>query len=131
EQYRYGLAKVPTDFEFYKKQQEHEIEQLETDLELAKINVQQNVAEIYTGLESSMKVMEAMKYLAQQAEENYEIAQVKYENSLITLVELNNAKIAKVEADINLKNAELDAWLMQTTMNLTCDLGFQPSMPGN
>ena len=128
EQYRYGLAGIPTDYEFYKQQQEYEIDKAQNDLELASINVQQNIAEVYTGLESSVKKMEAMRYLAEQAESNYQAAQIRHETSQITLVELNNAKIAKVQADINLKDAELDAWLMQITMDLACGAGFQPKL---
>ena len=128
EQYRYGLAEIPTDYEFYKQQQEYEIDKAENDLDLTVIDVKQNIAEVYTGLESSVKKMEAMRYLAEQAESNYQAAQIRHEISQTTLVELNNVKIAKVQADINLKDAELDAWLMQITMDLACGAGFQPKL---
>lgn len=128
EQYRYGLAEIPTDYEFYKQQQEYEIDKAENDLDLTVIDVKQNIAEVYTGLESSVKKMEAMRYLAEQAESNYQAAQIRHETSQTTLVELNNVKIAKVQADINLKDAELDAWLMQITMDLACGAGFQPKL---
>jgi len=128
EQYLYELAGIPNDFEFYKEQKEYEIDKAQNDLDLAIINVQENIAELYTGLESSMKRMEAMRYLAEQAENNYQAARIRYETSQITLVDLNNAMIAKFQADINLKNAELDTWLMQITMDLACGSGFQPKL---
>lgn len=127
EQYLYGLASIPSDYEFYKQQQEYEIANARNTLDLARINVRQNIAELYAGLESSMKALEAMQYLAEQAEKNIQTAQIRYDQSEITFVELNNAKIAKVQAEIDLKKAELDAWLMQTTMNLACDAGVQPT----
>lgn len=126
EQYRLGIAEIPTDYEFYKQRQEYEIAKAENDLELARIDVQQNITDLYTGLESSMKKMEAMNYLADQAEKNYQAAQIRYENSEITFIELNKVKVAKAQTDINLKNAELDAWLMQAMMESACDAGFQP-----
>ncbi|AGA70612.1 hypothetical protein Desdi_3218 [Desulfitobacterium dichloroeliminans LMG P-21439] len=127
EQYLYGSAEIPTDYEFYKQQQEYEIANAQNNLELARINVQQNIAELYTGLESSMEKMEAMGYLAQQAEQNYQAAQIQYENTMITFIELNDAKMAKAQADINYKNAELDTWVMQVMMDLACGVGFQPT----
>ncbi len=128
QQYLYEKVENPTDFEFYVQQQEYEIENLENELALVRIDVQQDISELYTGLESAMKKLEAMKYLAKQAEENYAAAQTSYESSLISLNDLNNAKIAKAQADINLKNAELDAWLMQMTMSLACNAGYMPTI---
>ncbi|TWH59714.1 outer membrane efflux protein [Desulfitobacterium sp. LBE] len=125
EQLIYGLVKSPIGSEFYEQEQEYEIEKAENQLELSKINVQMNITDLYTGLEAGMKNLDAMRHLAKQAELNYNAALVQYENSMITLPELNNVRIAKAEADINLKNAELDAWFMQMMMGMACDLGFQ------
>ncbi|MGI1658546.1 MAG: TolC family protein [Desulfitobacterium sp.] len=124
EQYRYGQIDKPTDFEFYTVEQEQKIAEAKNNLELARIDVQQNIVELYGYLESSMKAMEAMQYLAQQGEQNYQAAQIRYANDEITFVDLNNVKIAKAQADINYKNAEIDAWLMQTTISLACDAGL-------
>ena len=126
EQFRYDRAALPTEFDV--QQQEYEIENLENELALVRIDVQQNISELYTGLESAMKKLDAMKYLAKQAEENYAAAQTSYENSLISLNDLNNAKVAKAQADINLKDAELDAWLVQTTMGMACNAGYMPTI---
>ncbi|WP_019851353.1 TolC family protein [Desulfitobacterium sp. PCE1] len=126
EQFRYDRAGMPTELDV--QQQEYEIENLENELALTRIDVQQNISELYTGVESAMKKLEAMNYLAQQAEENYTAAQTSYENSLISLNDLNNAKIAKAQADINLKDAELDTWLVQTTMGMACNAGYMPTI---
>jgi len=125
EMYIYGLTKIPADFDFYKQQQEYEIAEAENKLELAKINVQENIIELYAGLESLMKIMEAKSNQAEQAKLEYEAAKIKYELSQITLVELNNKKVAMNQADIELKKAELDVWFMQMTMELACNEGFQ------
>ncbi|ACL22481.1 hypothetical protein Dhaf_4480 [Desulfitobacterium hafniense DCB-2] len=124
EQYRYGQFDIPPDFEFYELEEGQKIAEAKNNLELARINVQQNIVELYGYLESAMKAMEAMQYLAQQGEQNYQAAQIRYANDEITFIDLNNVKIAKTQADINFKNAEIDAWLTQTTMSLACDAGL-------
>ena len=127
-EYDYGKAEIPTDFQFYIQQQEYAIDNAQNDLDLAKLNVQLDITNLYKGLGMAMKNMEAMKDLADQAVLNYQAAETQYKNSQITLQEFDDAKVAKAQADVNYKNAELDAWLTQTTMASACDIGFQPSM---
>ncbi|OLN32128.1 TolC family protein [Desulfosporosinus metallidurans] len=126
-EYDYGKAELPTDFQFYVQKQQYAIDSAQNDLDLAKINVQLDITNNYKALEYAMKTMEAMKYLDDQANFNYQTAQVQYDNSQITLKELGDAKVAKATADVNYKNAELDAWLAQTMMDTACGSGFQPS----
>lgn len=128
-QYEYGKAAIPTDFEFYSQQQEYAIDSAQNELDLAKIDVQQDITDHYKGLESAMKIMDAMKDLHEQAVKNYEAAEIKYKNSQISLLEFDNAKVAKAQADINYKNAQFDAWLMQTTMDSACGIGYIPQTP--
>lgn len=125
-QYEYGKAEVPTDFEFYIQKQEYAIESAQNDLELAKIDVQLDITDLYKTLSSAMKNMEAMKDLREQAAQEYQAAETQYKNSQISLLELNDAKVAKAQADANYKNAELDVWLIQTTMDLSCNIGCRP-----
>jgi len=73
-----------------------------------------------------MKNMEEKKALEEQAELDYRAVEIKYKNSQISLQEFNDAKVAKAQANVNYKNAELDAWLTQTTMDLACGIGYQP-----
>ncbi|MFZ3131111.1 MAG: TolC family protein [Desulfosporosinus sp.] len=124
-EYEYGKAEVPTDFQFYIQQQEYAIDSAQNDLDLAKINVQQDITKLYTALGSAMKNMEAMKELEDQAVLNYQAAETQYKNSQISLLEFDDAKVAKAQADVNYKNAELDAWLMQTTMDTACGIGYK------
>ena len=130
-QYDYGKAELPTDFQFYIQQQEYAIENAQNDLELAKINVQLDITNLYKGLGSAMKNMEAMKALDDQAALNYQAAEIKYKNSLISLQEFNNAQVARAQADVNYKNAQLDAWLTQTTMDSACGIGYVPVSNGS
>jgi hypothetical protein len=125
-QYEYGKAEVPTDFEFYIQKQEYAIESAQNDLELAKISVQQDITDLYKNLASAMKNMKAMKDLKEQAAQEYQAAETQYKNSQISLLELNDATVAKAQADVNYKNAELDVWLIQTAMDLSCNIGCQP-----
>ena len=125
-QYELGKAEIPTDFQFYIQQQEYAIDNAQNDLELAKLNVQLDITNLYKGLGSAMNNLVAMKDLNDQAVLNYQAAELKYQNSLISLLEFDDAKVAKAQADVNYKNAQLDAWFMQTTMDSACDIGYQP-----
>lgn len=125
-EYEYGVAEIPTDFEFYKQKQQFAIDSAQNGLDLAKINVELDITNRYQSLEQAMKNLEAMKALDEQAEINYQAAQTQYDNSLITLSQLDAAKIARAQADMNYKNAQLDAWLEQTTMDMACRIGVQP-----
>lgn len=126
-EYELGKAAIPTDYHFYIQQQEHGIDRAQNDLDLAKINVQLDITNLYTGLGSAMKNLEAMKDLYDQAELNYQASELKYKNGQISLQALNDAKVVKAQADITYKNAEIDAWFMQTTMDSACGIGYQPS----
>lgn len=124
-QYEYGIAEIPNDFQFYIQKQEYAIESAQNDLDLAKISVQEDIAKLYINLESAMKNLEAMKYLNEQAVLNYQAAEVQYENAQISSLEFADAKVAKAQADINYENAQFDAWLIQTTMDSACGIGYQ------
>ena len=126
-EYEYGKAEVPTDFQFYIQKQEYAIDSAQNDCDLAKINVQQDITNLYKALESAMKNMEAMKDLDDQAVLNYQAAEIQSKNSWISLLEFDAAKVAKAQADVNYKNAELDAWLMQTTMDSASGIGYLPT----
>ena len=126
-EYDYGKAEVPTDFQFYIQQQQYAIDSAQNDLDLAKINVQQDITTLYTVLGRAMKNMEALKDLDDQALLNYQAAEIQYKNSQISILEFDDAKVAKAQADVTYKNAGLEAWLTQTTMNSACDIGYQPS----
>lgn len=125
-QYDLGKAEVPTDFQFYIQQQEYAIDSAQNDLDLAKINVQLDITNLYKVLGSAMKNLEAMKDLDDQAALNYQAAEIRYKNSQISLLEFDDAKVVKAQANVNYKNAQLDAWLTQTTMDSACGIGYQP-----
>lgn len=127
-QYELGKAEIPNDFKFYIQQQEYAIENAQNDLELAKINVQLDITNLYKLLGSAMNNLAAKKNLEDQAVLNYQAAELKYQNSLISLLEFDDAKVAKAQADMDYKNAELDAWLIQKMMDSACEIGYVPSM---
>ena len=127
QEYEYGKAEIPTDFQFYTQQQQYAIDSAQNDLDLAKINVQQDIVNLYKTLGSAMKNLEAMKDLEDQAVQNYQAAETQYKNSQISLLDFDNAKVAKAQADMNYKNAQLDAWLTQTMMDSACGMGYKPS----
>lgn len=125
-EYEYHIAEIPTDYEFYKQKQEYIIASAQNDLDLAKITVQEDITNIYKLLEPAMKNWEAMKVLDEKADLDLKNAEVQYENGLISLQALGDVKVAKAQADVNFRNAQLDAWLAQTTMDSACGIGYNP-----
>lgn len=130
-EYDLGKAEIPTDYDFYVQKQEYAIDSAENDLSLAKINVQEDITSSYKTLEAAMKGLEAKKVLADQAVLNYQAAEAQYKNSMITLLDLDNAKIDKAKKDIDYKNAQLDAWLAQISLEAACGIGYLPPKTSN
>ncbi|KJR48140.1 hypothetical protein UF75_1493 [Desulfosporosinus sp. I2] len=127
-EYEYGKAEIPTDFDFYIQQQEYAIDNAQNELDLAKITVQQNITNLYKDLGSAMKAMEEKRDLEDLAKLNYQAAEIRFNSSQISLQEFDDAKVARAQADINYKNAQLDAWLMQTMMDSACGIGYVPNL---
>ncbi|MDD4679848.1 MAG: TolC family protein [Clostridia bacterium] len=124
--YELGRAAIPTDYEFYCQQQQYAIDSAQNDFDLAKINVEQDIINIYRGLDGALKNVQAMKALNDQAVQNCKAAEVRYKNSQTTLHDLEEVKVQKAQAAVNLKNAEFDAWLVQNTMQAACEIGYNP-----
>lgn len=125
-EYDLGKAEIPSDYDFYIQKQEYAIDSADNDLNLAKINVQEDITNFYKNLDGAMKNLEVQKTLADQAALNYQAAEAQFKYLQITLLDLDNAKIAQAKADIAYKNAQLDAWLAQITMDAACGMGYQP-----
>lgn len=125
-EYDLGKSEIPTDYDFYVQKQEYAIGSAENDLSLAKINVQEDITNSYKILEAAMKSLEAKKAMADQAALNYQAAKAEYENSQITLQDLGKVKNDKAQKDIDYKNAQLDAWLAQISLEAACGIGYQP-----
>lgn len=127
QEYDYSKAEPATDYDFFVQKLEYSMDKAQNDLDLKKISVQQDITKLYKSLMGAMKNLEAMKDLDDQAVSNYQAAEIQYKNSQISLQEFDDAKVTKAKADVNYKNAQLDAWLMQNTMNTACGAGYVPS----
>ncbi|MGC7869896.1 TolC family protein [Desulfosporosinus sp. SYSU MS00001] len=127
-EYELGKSEMPTDYKFYCQQQQYVIDSAQNDLDLAKINVQKNIVTLFGTLEAAMTNLDAEKDLEDQAVVSYQAAETEFKNGQITLKELGDAKVAKAQADMNYKNAQLDAWLAQTTMGSACGVGYVPAI---
>ncbi|MFL0194306.1 TolC family protein [Clostridium sp. WILCCON 0269] len=112
-----------SDYEFYLQKTQYDIDNSQNKLDESKINIQLEISKGYRTLEGYMKAIESQQAYYDLAEANYESAKTQYSNSMITLNQFENAEIKKAQAQINLKNAQLDAWLQQTKMNYASDIG--------
>jgi outer membrane protein TolC len=92
-------------------------------LDNSKISIQIELNNGYRTLEGDMKAMESQQANYDLAEANYKAAQIQYDNGMITLAQFEAAENSKAQAQINLKNAQLDTWLQQTKMSYASDIG--------
>ena len=111
------------DYQFHVQQAKYNIDNSQNNLDEAKITVQLEINNGYKTLEGCMRAMESQQANYDLAESNYESAKIQYNNSMITLNQFQDAEIAKSQAQMNLKNAQLDAWLQQTKMNRASGIG--------
>jgi outer membrane protein TolC len=122
-EYDFARSHPQVDYPWFIQQQEEAIAIDQNNLEIAKLNVQLDITKAYKNLESSMNALQVQQANCDLAEANYKSAQVQYNNVSITLNQLESAQIAEANAKMNLKNAQLSAWLMQMTMNSACGVG--------
>ncbi|WP_186431513.1 TolC family protein [Clostridium sp. BSD9I1] len=123
EKFTYDKATYRTDYDNYIEKTQYDIDRAQNDLEQAKIGVELEINNGYKNLQEYMKTAESQQINYDLAKSNYESAKVRYDNDMITLNELQDAQIAKAQAQINLKNAQLDAWLGQAKMDNACGIG--------
>jgi outer membrane protein TolC len=112
-----------SDYEFYLKQTQYQLDSAQNALDNEKIAVQMEINQGYRTLEGYMKAMDSQQSNYDLAEANYESAKIQYNNGMVTLSQFESAEIAKAQAEMNLKNAQLDAWLEQTKMSYASDIG--------
>lgn len=124
--FEYGKAIMRTDYESYMTQTQYAIDNSANSLEESKINIQKEITNGYKDLESKMRAMDSQQANYNLADANYKAAQIQYNNSMITLKEFEDANIAKAQAEMNLKNAQLDAWFAQ--MKMDCASGVGPAL---
>lgn len=122
-EYDYGKAEFPADFDTYCQNQQYKIDSAQNSLDEEKVNVQLEIVNGYKTLEGYMKAMDSQQANYDLAEANYESAKTQYNNSMITLSQFEDAEIAKAQAQMNLKNAQLDAWLEQMKMDNASGIG--------
>lgn len=121
--FAYDKATYMTDYLFYVQKTQYEIDRAENDIDTAKIDVELDINKGYRTLEEYMKAMENQQINYGLAKSNYESAKVQYDNGMITLSQLQEVEIAKAQAQISLKNAQLDAWLQQEKMDNATGIG--------
>ncbi|WP_088188291.1 TolC family protein [Desulfosporosinus sp. FKA] len=130
QEYDYTKAAPVTDYDLAMQKLNYTMASDQNNLDLAKITVQQSVTTLYKSLDSAMKLMEAAKDLDDQAAADFNAAETKYKTAQISLQDLDDAKVAKAQADVAYKSAQLDAWLVQSTMNSACGAGYVPPSTG-
>lgn len=119
----YGAYDSQTDYTNYTKKVQYNIDNSQNSIDETKITIQLEINNGYKTLQGDIRAMDSEQANYDLAESNYESAKVQYSNSMITLVQFEESEVAKTQAQINLKNDQLDTWLEQTKMTYACDIG--------
>jgi outer membrane protein len=87
------------------KVQQAQLEQQKLTLENEKLinDIKQQVREVYLNLQSLTRQMQLQKRLIEQESERYRITQEKYQQGLLTSLDLNTAEHALTEAQLRLQ----------------------------
>lgn len=122
-EFEYGQANFQTDYKSYMQKNQYDIDNSQNSLDETKAKVQIEIINGYKDLENKMKALEIQQASCDSANANYNAAKIQYNNTMITLNEFEDAEAAKAQAQMNLKNAQLDAWLFQIKMNNATGIG--------
>jgi len=110
--------------ELNNQQTKYDLQKAQSDLELEKLSIQQEITESYNSLVNKAKKIEYAKKDYEAAKKSYDKSQKKYELGLISKIDLNTAEIAFKLVEYKLKVAERDFWLAQLKMEYQCGKGI-------
>ena len=91
-------------------------QQLEASASMLTDEIHLSINKAYQDYISGLKKIEVYNKALDQATENYRISKNKYDNSLLTLTDLLDADVAKLQAKLNLVYAKADIVLAYQTL---------------
>ena len=112
-----------SDYQFYSQKAQYDVDNSQNSLDKAKINIQLELENGYKTLTGYIKTAESQQANYDLAEANYEAAKIQFSNTMISLSQFEGFEVAKAQAQMNQKNAQLDAWLQGAKMNFASNIG--------
>lgn len=122
-EFEYGKTQVQPRYDVYLEETQASIDSAKNSLEDAKVSVELNVIKAYDDADKAVKNAVSLKKLYEAAEGNFKIAENKFKNNMISMYEFENARINLAQSKMQLKMAELDAWLYEAKLNMASGSG--------
>lgn len=102
----------------------HEIEILNSQLAMSTIDVELQILGLYDELEGAMAALDSAADEMTEAEKNLKSVELKYKMGMTSKFNMNAEQISYMSSKNNLRQAQLNAWLMQIHMNFASGLGL-------
>lgn len=102
----------------------HEIDILTSQIDMSVVDIEIQILSLYDALKSTMSVLDSATDELKEAEKNLKVAELKYKLGTISKFDMNAEQLSYSRIKYNFKQAQLDAWLMQSQMNMTSGLGL-------
>jgi outer membrane protein TolC len=102
----------------------HEIDILNSQIDMSNVDIEIQILSLYDALKSTMAVLDSATDELKEAEKDLKAAELKYKLGTISKFDMNAEQISYLKIKYNFKQAQLDAWLMQNRMNMTSGLGL-------
>lgn len=109
--------------DYYQATTQYDLAQGQNEIAKARIQVELDLTSGYSELESRLRTWENTKILLESAQSDYDLVKQNYDLGIAGKGELITAEKDYMEAQIQVKNAELDAWLFQMKMELASGIG--------
>lgn len=117
--YKYQDLKDPIYTQF-----EYEIENLKSEMETNIVEIQIELQSKYDELTNSMKSLKDAQSAMEEAEEHLKLMELKSDMGILSETAKKAEELTYIKAKYNLKNAQLNAWLIQEQMNCVSGVGF-------
>jgi outer membrane protein TolC len=102
----------------------HEIEILNSQLDMSTIDIELEILSLYDELEGAMDALDSATDEMTEAEKNMKSVELKYKMGMTSKFNMNAEQISYMSSKNNLRQAQLNAWLMQIHMNFASGLGL-------
>lgn len=109
--------------DYYQATTQYDLAQGQNEIDKARIQVELDVTSGYSELESLLRSWENSKILLESAQSDYELVKQNYDLGRADKEELLTAEKEYMDAQMQVKNGSLDAWLMQMKMDLASGIG--------
>lgn len=122
--YELANKEYPNESEKNNQSAKYDIDEAQNNLDMLKLNVQQEITDSYNELTKKAKTIEYSQKAFNIAKKNYDESLIRYNLGMISKIDLNSSEITYKQAENTLKSLERDLWLAQLKMEYQCGKGI-------